>query len=103
ATGCVDIIEETSTDLRAVTTTTSPTGTWALEDTCIGRDPGPAAAEGPTVFAANPGDVNGAGYYLLVDEYGGRKYIPLHSEGLGSDAAGGGPAQFPPPPPAPPH
>ena len=54
ATGCVDIIEETSTDLRAVTTTTSPTGTWALKDTCIGRDAGTAAVEGPTVFAANP-------------------------------------------------
>ncbi|HTH05085.1 MAG TPA: Ig-like domain-containing protein, partial [Ilumatobacteraceae bacterium] len=103
ATGCVDIIEETSTDLRAVTTTTSPTGTWALKDTCIGRDAGTAAVEGPTVFAANPRDVNGAGYYLLVDEYGGRKYIPLHSEGLGSDAAWQAPANFTLPSPAPRH
>lgn len=103
ATGCVDIIEETSTDLRAVTTTTSPTGTWALKDTCIGRDAGTAAVEGPTVFAANPGDVNGDGYYLLVDEYGGRKYIPLHSEGLGADAAWQAPTSFQLPTPAPRH
>ena len=47
--------------------------------------------------------MNGAGYYLLVDEYGGRKYIPLHSQGLGSDAAWQAPVELRLPSPAPRH
>ena len=51
-------------------------------DGCIGRDAGTSAVEGPTVFKANPGDTSGSTYYLFVDEYGGRGYIPLGTDDL---------------------
>jgi GH43 family beta-xylosidase len=102
-TGCLDILEEASTDLRAVTTTTSPTGAWALQDTCIGKNAGTGAVEGPSIFAANPGDVNGPGYYLFVDEFSGRKYIPLASDELGANADWKVPANYQLPSPAPRH
>ncbi|WP_290805846.1 family 43 glycosylhydrolase [Herbiconiux sp.] len=72
-TGCADIIQESSTDLRA----TLPS--WTQIDSCIGRDAGTSAVEGPTAFKANPGDINGEKFYLFVDEYGGRGYIPLET------------------------
>jgi hypothetical protein len=72
-TGCADIIQESSTDLRATLES------WTVLDSCIGRDAGTSAVEGPTAFAANPGDVNGDKFYLFVDEYGGRGYIPLET------------------------
>ena len=72
-TGCSDIIQETSTELRATLEA------WTMIDSCIGRDAGTSAVEGPTVFKSNPGDVNGDKYYLFVDEYGGRGYIPLET------------------------
>jgi hypothetical protein len=75
-TGCSDIIQERSTDLRA------PLSGWTMEDSCIGRDAGTGAVEGPSVFKANPGDVNGEKYYLFVDEYGGRGYIPLATDDI---------------------
>lgn len=75
-TGCADIIQESSTDLRATLES------WTVLDTCIGRDAGTSAVEGPTAFAANPGDVNGDKFYLFVDEYGGRGYIPLETEDI---------------------
>lgn len=75
-TGCSDIIQEKSTDLRA------ELSSWSITDACIGRDAGTGAVEGPTVFKANPGDVNGQKYYLFVDEYGGRGYIPLATADL---------------------
>lgn len=75
-TGCSDIIQEKSSDLKA------PLSAWTITDTCIGRDAGTGAVEGPTVFKANPGDVNGQKYYLFVDEYGGRGYIPLATADL---------------------
>ncbi|NHC44917.1 family 43 glycosylhydrolase [Motilibacter aurantiacus] len=79
-TGCSDIIQEKSTSLTAVDLPGQPA--WAMQDSCIGRDAGTAAVEGPTVFKANPGDVNGQKYYLFVDEYGRRGYIPLASTSL---------------------
>jgi GH43 family beta-xylosidase len=83
STGCLDIMQEHSASLTAVTTVTSATSdTWKLDATCIGKKAGTAAVEGPTVFKANDGDVNGPGYYLFVDEFGGRKYIPLFSPSL---------------------
>ena len=103
---CLDIFEERSTSLRAVTTTTTtsaPADQWSLEDTCIGQQAGTGAVEGPTVFKANEGDVNGEGYYLFVDEFGGRKYIPLFSTELGDGADWTVPAQFSLPNPAPRH
>ncbi|MFB2585578.1 family 43 glycosylhydrolase, partial [Herbiconiux liukaitaii] len=72
-TGCSDIIQESSTELRATLES------WTILDSCIGRDAGTSAVEGPTAFAANPGDVNGEKFYLFVDEYGGRGYIPLET------------------------
>ena len=78
ASGCTDIIQERSTDLLA----TSPSAAWTLQANCIGKNAGTGGVEGPTIFKANPGDVNGAGFYLFVDEYGGRGYIPLKSPSL---------------------
>ncbi|WP_335987652.1 family 43 glycosylhydrolase [Glycomyces sp. MUSA5-2] len=76
-TGCSDIIQESSTSLRA------PLDEWTMIDSCIGRDAGTSAVEGPSIFQANPGDVNGGGkHYLFVDEYGGRGYIPLTTDDI---------------------
>ncbi|KAF2680445.1 glycoside hydrolase family 43 protein [Lentithecium fluviatile CBS 122367] len=72
-TGCADIIQERSTSLR--TTLSS----WTQVTACIGKNAGTSAVEGPTVFKANPGDVNGEKFYLFVDEYTGRGYIPLET------------------------
>ncbi|CAD6011234.1 family 43 glycosylhydrolase [Agreia sp. COWG] len=72
-TGCSDIIQESSTELRATLES------WTVLDSCIGRDAGTSAVEGPTAFKANPGDINGDKFYLFVDEYGGRGYIPLET------------------------
>ncbi|KAF2158453.1 glycoside hydrolase family 43 protein [Zasmidium cellare ATCC 36951] len=71
--GCTDIIQESSPDLLA------QLNGWQSIATCIGRDAGTSAIEGPTAFRSNPGDVNGDKFYLFVDEYGGRGYIPLET------------------------
>lgn len=73
STGCSDIIQEKSTSLRA----TLPS--WTQVAACIGKNAGTSAVEGPTVFKSNPGDVHGQKFYLFVDEYTGRKYIPLET------------------------
>ncbi|WP_110589550.1 family 43 glycosylhydrolase [Microbacterium suaedae] len=76
-TGCSDIIQETSAELRA------PLDEWTMVGSCIGRDAGTSAVEGPTIFESNPSDVNGGGiHYLFVDEYGGRGYIPLVTDDI---------------------
>jgi beta-xylosidase len=72
-TGCTDIIQESSSSLRATL------DSWTQVATCIGKNAGTSAVEGPTVFKANPGDVNGEKFYLFVDEYSGRGYIPLET------------------------
>ncbi|MEV5448059.1 LamG-like jellyroll fold domain-containing protein, partial [Streptomyces sp. NPDC052644] len=79
-TGCSDIIQERSPSLTAVDLPGRPS--WTMLDSCIGRDAGTSAVEGPTVFKANPGDTSGSRYYLFVDEYGGRGYIPLGTDDL---------------------
>jgi beta-xylosidase len=79
-TGCSDIIQEKSSSLTAVDLPGNPS--WTFMDACIGRDAGTSAVEGPTVFKANPGDTSGSPYYLFVDEYGGRGYIPLGTNDL---------------------
>ncbi|KAM5346120.1 hypothetical protein ACJ41O_009125 [Fusarium nematophilum] len=76
ATGCTDIIQETSGSLLA-----SMDG-WTIQATCIGAKAGLRAVEGPTAFTANKGDVHGDKFYLFVDEYGGRGYIPLETADL---------------------
>ncbi|RSM09176.1 hypothetical protein CEP52_004279 [Fusarium oligoseptatum] len=58
-TGCTDIIQEKAT--------------------CIGAKAGTKAIEGPTAFRSNAGDAHGEKFYLFVDEYGGRGYIPLET------------------------
>ncbi|RYP02249.1 hypothetical protein DL764_005891 [Monosporascus ibericus] len=72
-TGCTDIIQESSSSLRATL------GSWRQIVACIGRNAGTSAVEGPTAFKSNPNDVNGDKYYLFVDEYTGRGYIPLET------------------------
>ncbi|KAH8723404.1 glycosyl hydrolase [Phaeosphaeriaceae sp. PMI808] len=77
-TGCSDIIQERSSSLRA----TLPS--WTRVTACIGKNAGTSAVEGPTVFKSNPNDVNGNKFYLFVDEYGGRGYIPLETTDIGN-------------------
>lgn len=60
-TGCSDIIMEESTNLTATL------DEWTVIDSCIGRDAGTSAVEGPTSFKANAGDLSGEKYYLFVD------------------------------------
>ncbi|NKX92373.1 hypothetical protein HF995_03645 [Sanguibacter hominis ATCC BAA-789] len=76
ASGCTDIIQERSRTL------TAPLSEWEHVTDCIGQKASTRALEGPTIFKANEGDVNGGGYYLFVDEYGGRGFIPMHSASL---------------------
>jgi beta-xylosidase len=72
-TGCADIIQERSSSLRATL------DSWSQVTACIGKNAGTSAVEGPTIFKANPNDVNGQKFYLFVDEYSGRGYIPLET------------------------
>jgi large repetitive protein len=83
-TGCSDIIQERASSLTAVDLPGNTS--WTMLDSCIGRDAGTSAVEGPTVFKANPGDTSGSPYYLFVDEYGGRGYIPLGTNNLAEPA-----------------
>ncbi|CAK4030429.1 glycoside hydrolase family 43 [Lecanosticta acicola] len=76
ATGCTDIIQESSQDLLA------QVKGWKTVASCIGKKAGLKAVEGPTSFKSNPGDVHGDHYYLFVDEYGGRGYIPLQTANI---------------------
>ena len=75
-TGCADIIQEFSTSLQA------NLSSWTKVTACIGKNAGTSAVEGPTVFKANSGDVNGVKFYLFVDEYSGRGYIPLETKDI---------------------
>ncbi|KAF1917718.1 glycosyl hydrolase [Ampelomyces quisqualis] len=72
-TGCADIIQERSSELRATL------DSWTQVVACIGKNAGTSAVEGPTVFKSNPDDVHGEKFYLFVDEYSGRGYIPLET------------------------
>lgn len=77
-TGCTDIIQEKSTSLRATA------DAWTIVDTCIGKKAGTQDVEGPTAFKSNPGDINGDNFYLFVDEFTGRGYIPLETKDIAS-------------------
>jgi len=86
-TGCRDILQErsaslTATDDKNASGWDAANPAWKLQDSCIGRDAGLGAVEGPSIFKANPGDTSGNKYYLFVDEYGGRGYIPLGTDDL---------------------
>ncbi|WP_120521250.1 immunoglobulin-like domain-containing protein [Arthrobacter celericrescens] len=76
--GCLDIMQEKSDDLLAVDLPGSSPRNWSLMVNCIGKKAGTGGVEGPTVFKSNTGDK----YYLFVDEFGGRGYIPLESTSL---------------------
>ncbi|MGC5167530.1 OmpL47-type beta-barrel domain-containing protein [Luteimicrobium sp. DT211] len=92
--------EERSTDLLATVSGSLPTTTstpgWQLvtEKVAFGQ-PNQwggtfSAGEGPTVFKANPGDVNTGGkdtWYLFVDQpsyHGGKGYVPFATTDLAS-------------------
>lgn len=79
-TGCTDIIQESSNSLLATLSS------WTMTDSCIGKKAGTSAVEGPTAFRSNPGDINGQKFYLFVDEYGGRGYIPLETADISKPA-----------------
>lgn len=76
--GCVDIMQEKSNNLLAVDLPTTNPRNWALQSSCIGKNAGTAAVEGPTVFKSNTEEK----FYLFLDEFGGRGYIPLESTSL---------------------
>ncbi|KAH6887447.1 glycosyl hydrolase [Thelonectria olida] len=75
-TGCSDIIQESSSNLRATL------DSWTILDTCIGKNAGTSAVEGPSAFKSNPDDIHGEKFYLFVDEYTGRGYIPLETDDI---------------------
>jgi hypothetical protein len=76
--GCLDIMHEKSTDLLAVDLPATNPRNWSLMANCIGKNAGTGGVEGPTVFKSNTEEK----YYLFVDEFGGRGYIPLESTSL---------------------
>ncbi|MDQ0677618.1 beta-xylosidase [Arthrobacter pascens] len=76
--GCIDIMEEKSKNLLAVDLPSTSPRNWSLLSSCIGKKAGTAAVEGPTVFKSNTEEK----FYLFVDEFGGRGYIPLESTSL---------------------
>ncbi|WFE27721.1 family 43 glycosylhydrolase [Solwaraspora sp. WMMD791] len=65
------ILAETSTSLR-------DTG-WEFLADCIGRD-AMSQGEGPTIFKSNTEEK----WYLFIDEFGGRGYIPFETTDLAS-------------------
>ncbi|KAF4461614.1 glycoside hydrolase family 43 [Fusarium albosuccineum] len=75
-TDCVDIIQESSKDLLA------PLDGWQVVVGCIGANAGTEAVEGPSIFKSNPEDINGEKFYLFLDEFTGRGYIPLETEDI---------------------
>lgn len=76
--GCLDIMQEKSSDLLAVDLPATNPRNWTLMGNCIGKKAGTGGVEGPTVFKSNTEQK----YYLFVDEFGGRGYIPLESTSL---------------------
>ncbi|UVJ39809.1 immunoglobulin-like domain-containing protein [Arthrobacter sp. CJ23] len=76
--GCLDIMQEKSDELLAVDLPATDPRNWALMGNCIGKNAGTSGVEGPTVFKSNTEQK----YYLFVDEFGGRGYIPLESTSL---------------------
>lgn len=61
---------------------------WELVADCVGAGV-VTQGEGPIVFAANSGGSGGSGdfggkWYLFVDEYGGRGYVPFETDDLAS-------------------
>ena len=70
------ILEEKSDELRDLS--------WDFVGDCIGKattdSPGIARGEGPTIFKSNTEDK----WYLFIDEFGGRGYVPFETTDLES-------------------
>ncbi|MGX5697558.1 immunoglobulin-like domain-containing protein [Agromyces soli] len=95
--------EEKSTDLTATITGSLPGTTGAADEWTLVKEkvatglpngePGGTftSGEGPNVFPANPGDVNGYDWYLFIDQpdyHGGpNHYIPFGSNDLGNGSS----------------
>ncbi|MFC7597013.1 family 43 glycosylhydrolase [Terrabacter sp. GCM10028922] len=72
------ILEQKSTSLRSTD--------WGFVKDCIGKatttSPGINQGEGPTVFKSNTEDK----WYVFIDEFGGRGYVPFETTDLDSGA-----------------
>lgn len=86
-TGCVDIVQESSPSLRALTVPGDYA--WQTDASCISKTARNTTrtTEGPTIFRANAGDTAvpaGAdgGFYLFVDDFTGAGYLPLYTQSL---------------------
>jgi large repetitive protein len=70
------IVEERSTELRDTS--------YDFVNDCIGKgtssEDGISRGEGPTVFKSNTGEK----WYLFIDEFGGRGYVPFETTDLAS-------------------
>jgi hypothetical protein len=90
-TGCVDIVQESSPALRALSVPGDYA--WQTDASCISKTARNTTrtTEGPTIFRANAGDTSlpaGAdgGFYLFVDDFTGAGYLPLFTESLAEPA-----------------
>jgi len=86
-TGCVDIVQESSPSLRALSVPGDYA--WSTDATCISKVARGTTrtTEGPTIFRANAGDTSlpagsNGGFYLFVDDFTGAGYLPLFTESL---------------------
>ncbi|GEC10379.1 hypothetical protein SSP24_80340 [Streptomyces spinoverrucosus] len=73
-----DVVLERSRDLTAVDDPGSSPRNWQLVDDCVRTGVGTDWVEGPTVFKDNSGD----GWWVFMDEAGGRGYLPFHTDSL---------------------
>ena len=80
--GCADFVQESSSDL------TAKQEDWTFITSCIGRNLGTDDLEGPIIFKAKPGDVNGDVYFLLgdmiIDAATNKGQVPMTSTELSS-------------------
>ncbi|MES5819868.1 glycoside hydrolase family 43 protein [Streptomyces sp. RG80] len=73
-----DVVLERSRSLTAVDTPGTTPRVWQLVDDCVRTGVGTDWVEGPTVFKDNSGD----GWWVFMDEAGGRGYLPFHTDSL---------------------
>ncbi|MFW2512366.1 Ig-like domain-containing protein [Demequina sp. SO4-13] len=80
--GCQGIITDYSTELRSVLTA-EDTGAWTPIEDCVTQNADyTPIVEGSTTFKANPGDVNGPGYYMFADYFNGDGYQAFFTEDI---------------------
>lgn len=73
-----DVVLERSRSLTAVDSPGTELRRWERVDDCIRTRVGTDWVEGPTVFEDNTGD----GWWVFMDEAGGRGYLPFHTDSL---------------------